>query len=101
MRLTNMRGLQSLTNGKIYFYKKVRDVNFLFRWKTWSKSYDDDLYEDTDESEHVTRYPLPNLNENGHIDMSEFGFRDTLDEYFDIFVIILRYGKTNFICGRN
>lgn len=58
-------------------------------WKSWSQNYDEDLYTDTDESEHVTRYPLPNLNENGHIDMSEFGFRDTLDEYFDIFVIIL------------
>lgn len=63
------------------------------RWKTWSENYDDDLYEETDVAagEQVTRYPLPNLNENGHIDMSEFGFRDTLDEYFDIFVIILRY----------
>lgn len=60
-------------------------------WKTWSENYDDDLYEETDVAagEQVTRYPLPNLNENGHIDMSEFGFRDTLDEYFDIFVIIL------------
>lgn len=59
-------------------------------WKTWSQNYDDDLYDsDSQALEQVTRYPLPNLNENGHIDMSEFGFRDTLDEYFDIFVIIL------------
>ena len=39
----------------------------------------------------VTRYPIPELNEHGHVDMSELAFRDTLDEYFDIFVIILRW----------
>merc|ERR1712233_269616 len=42
-----------------------------------------------DEEDIPTRYPMPNLNDNGHIEMSAFGFRDTLDEYFDIFVIIL------------
>jgi hypothetical protein len=58
-------------------------------WKKWSGSYyDSDLY-DTSDEDIPTRYPMPNLNDNGHIEMSAFGFRDTLDEYFDIFVIIL------------
>jgi len=59
-------------------------------WETWKNNdYDSDLYSDDSDETHVTRYPQPNLNAQGHIDMSEFGVRDTLDEYFDIFVIIL------------
>lgn len=63
-------------------------------WNSWSKQYDEDLYDTEDDPSMphnvpLTRYPLPNLNDQGHMDMSEFGFRDTLDEYFDIFVIIL------------
>ena len=48
-------------------------------------------YDEDDDMELVTRYPIPELNEHGPVDMAELAFRDTLDEYFDIFVIVLRY----------
>ena len=79
---------------RLYDLSKIILKCFL-RWNSWSKQYDEDLYDTEDDPSMphnvpLTRYPLPNLNDQGHMDMSEFGFRDTLDEYFDIFVIILR-----------
>jgi len=52
-------------------------------------NYGDDSYDEDNDMELVTRYPIPELNEHGHVDMAELAFRDTLDEYFDIFVIVL------------
>ena len=61
-------------------------------WNDFQENnYGDDAYDEDDDMELVTRYPIPELNEHGHVDMAELAFRDTLDEYFDIFVIVLRY----------
>ena len=58
-------------------------------WEDFRANDYADVYDSDTEDELVTRYPIPELNEHGHVDMSELAFRDTLDEYFDIFVIIL------------
>merc|ERR1719284_419043 len=59
-------------------------------WDNWAENdYEEEEYEDGDLPQMVTAYPIPKLNEHGHVDMAELAFRDTLDEYFDIFVIIL------------
>jgi len=58
-------------------------------WNDFQENNYGDEYDEDDDMELVTRYPIPELNEHGHVDMSELAFRDTLDEYFDIFVIVL------------
>jgi len=59
-------------------------------WDNWAEhDYEEEEYEEGDLPQMVTAYPIPKLNEHGHVDMAELAFRDTLDEYFDIFVIIL------------
>lgn len=61
-------------------------------WNTFNnEDYDKSLYEDEEEAkyERVTAYPFPHLNEEGHANMADYRYRDTLDEYFDIFVIVL------------
>ena len=61
-----------------------------YRWNNWSENNYDNEYEGVDMADLVTRYPLPEFNEHGHVDTAQLQFRDTLDEYFDIFVILLR-----------
>ncbi|CAG5109919.1 Oidioi.mRNA.OKI2018_I69.chr2.g4388.t1.cds [Oikopleura dioica] len=61
-------------------------------WNTFNnEDYDKSLYEDEEDAkyERVTAYPFPHLNEQGHANMADYRYRDTLDEYFDIFVIVL------------
>jgi len=61
-------------------------------WNTFNnEDYDKSLYEDEEDAkyERVTAYPFPHLNEEGHANMADYRYRDTLDEYFDIFVIVL------------
>lgn len=59
-------------------------------WDNWAEhDYEEEEYSESDLPQMVTAYPIPKLNEHGHVDMAELAFRDTLDEYFDIFVIIL------------
>jgi len=61
-------------------------------WNTFNnEDYDKSLYEDEDGAkyERVTAYPFPHLNEEGYANMADYRYRDTLDEYFDIFVIVL------------
>lgn len=61
-------------------------------WNTFNnEDYDKSLYEDEEDAkyERVTAYPFPHMNEEGHANMADYRYRDTLDEYFDIFVIVL------------
>jgi len=70
-------------------------------WNTFNnEDYDASMYEDTEAGkyERVTAYPFPHLNEQGHANMADYRYRDTLDEYFDIFVIVLS-GSILFLLG--
>ena len=70
---------------------KIANLTCIVRWDNWAEhDYEEEEYEEGDLPQMVTAYPIPKLNEHGHVDMAELAFRDTLDEYFDIFVIILR-----------
>ena len=78
-----------MTSGPQFL--KIINLTCIVRWDNWAEhDYEEEEYEEGDLPQMVTAYPIPKLNEHGHVDMAELAFRDTLDEYFDIFVIILR-----------
>lgn len=88
--ISSTRDQPSSKTGKfdLHFQKSYK-----IRWNTFNnEDYDKSLYEDEEDAkyERVTAYPFPHLNEEGHANMADYRYRDTLDEYFDIFVIVLR-----------
>ena len=90
LTISSTRALPSSKTGKIHSNQQISDN---IRWNTFNnEDYDKSLYEDEEDAkyERVTAYPFPHMNEEGHANMADYRYRDTLDEYFDIFVIVLR-----------
>merc|ERR1712176_1052510 len=79
-----VKNFLGLGQSEIDYYEASTQVE---DW--WNDFRDDDYKFESEYDVPITRYPVPELNKHGHVDMAELAFRDTLDEYFDIFVIVL------------
>ena len=92
LTISSTRALRSSRTGKLNLNPQISE-KIKIRWNTFNnEDYDKSLYEDEEDAkyERVTAYPFPHMNEEGHANMADYRYRDTLDEYFDIFVIVLR-----------